>query len=150
MKNWLHKWLSGLGSAFPSALSPYWRTLPIARMKLLLAGSFLIAAAAGFCFDLLQLDAPRLGRGFYWPMLTGASATALLVAVIKKVRLTPLLYLLTCGLGWLGYRASHGSTPFLVPEALHGRVFFDAVGILVSIGFGLTATDLIRWYRGAG
>jgi len=72
MKNWLHKWLSGLWSAFPHALSPYWRTLPIARMKLYLAGSFLVASAAGFCFDLLQLNADRLGRGFYWPILAGA------------------------------------------------------------------------------
>ena len=148
MKNWLHKWLSGLGSAFPSALSPYWRTLPIARMKLLLAGSFLIASAAGFCYDLLQLNAARLGRGFYWPILTGASATAVLAAVIKKVRLTPLLYLLACGLGWLGYRASHGSTPFPVPEALQGRVVFDAVGILVSMGLGSRLLTLFAGTEG--
>ena len=148
MKNWLHKWLSGLGSAFPHAFSPYWRTLPIARMKLYLAGSFLIASAAGFCFDLLQLNAARLGRGFYWPILAGASATAILVAVIKKVRLTPLLYLLAFGLGWLGYRASHGSTPFPVPEALHGRVVFDAVGILVSMGLGSRLLTLFAGTEG--
>lgn len=148
MKNWLHKWLSGLGSAFPHAFSPYWGTLPIARMKLYLAGSFLIASAAGFCFDLLQLNASRLGRGFYWPILVGASATAILVAVIKKVRLTPLLYLLACGLGWLGYRASHGSTPFPVPEALHGRVVFDAWGILVSMGLGSRLLTLFAGTEG--
>ena len=148
MKDWLHKWLSGLGAAFPSALSPYWRTLPIARMKLLLAGTFLIASAAGFCFDLLQLNAPRLGGGFYWPILMGASATALLAAVIKKVRLTPLLYLLLCGLCWLGYRASHGSTPFPVPEALQGRVVFDAVGILVGIGLGSRLLTLFAGTEG--
>jgi hypothetical protein len=148
MKNWLYKWLSGLGSAFPTALSPYWRTLPIARMKLLLAGSFLIASAAGFCFDLLQLNAARLGRGFYWPILTGAWATAVLAAVIKQVRLTPLLYLLGCGLGWLGYRASHGFTPIPVPEALHGRVVFDAVGILVSMSLGSRLLTLFTGTEG--
>ncbi len=130
------------------ALSPYWGTLPISRMKLYLAGSFLIASAAGFGFDLLQLNAARLGRGFYWPILTGASATAILAAVIKKVRLTPLLYLLACGLGWLGYRASHGSTPFPVSEALHGRVVFDAVGILVSMGLGSRLLTLFAGTEG--
>ena len=66
MSNSLRRSLSGLTSAFPTALSPYWRALPIKRMKLFLAGTFLIAVAAGFCVDLLQLNFPRLGRGLFW------------------------------------------------------------------------------------
>jgi len=150
MKNWHHKWISGLGSAFPHAFSPYWRTLPIARMKLYLAGSFLIASAAGFCFDLLQLNAPRLGRGLYWPILTGATATAILAAIIKKIRLTPFLYLLACGLGWFGYHASHGSAPSPIPEALHRRVVFDVVGILVSMSLGSRLLTLFAGTEGLG
>jgi hypothetical protein len=150
MSNRFQKSLSSLRSAFPSALSPYWRTLPIGRMKLLLAGTFLSFSAVGFCFDLLQLNAPRLGRGFYWPILAGASATALLAAIIKQVRLSPLLYLLAFGLGWLGYWASHGSTPFPVPEVLHGRVVFDAVGILVGTGLGYRLLTLFAGTEGVG
>ena len=54
------------------------------RMKLLLAGIFLLSSAAGFCFDLLQLHALRLGGCFYWPILAGESATVFLAVVIKK------------------------------------------------------------------
>jgi len=150
MNSQFHKSLSGLRSAFPSALSPYWRTLPIGRMKLLLAGTFLSYTAVGFCFDLLQLNAPLFVRGFYWPILTGASATVILAAIIKKVRLLPLLYLLAFGLGGLGYWASHRSTPFPVPEVLHGRVVFDAVGILVGIGLGYRLLTLFAGTEGLG
>jgi len=148
MNNRFHKWLSGLRSAFPSALSPYWRTLPLGRMQLLFAGTFLSASAAGFCFDLLQLNAPRLGRGFYWPILAGASATAILAAVIKRVRLMPIVYLLAFGLGWLGYRASHGPTFLALPEAQHGRIVFDAVGVLVGIGLGSRLLTLFAGTEG--
>lgn len=136
MSNLLRRSLSDLTSAFPTALSPYWRALPIRRMKLFLAGIFLIGSAAGFCFDLLQLDFLRVGRGLFWPILAGASATAVLVAIIKKVRLVPVLWVLVLGLGWLGYRTAHGATPFPVQEAINRRVVFDAIGILFSIGFG--------------
>jgi hypothetical protein len=37
---------------------------------------------------------------------------------------------------WLGYWASHVSTPLPVPIAVHRRVLFDAIGILVGIAFG--------------
>ena len=136
MNNRLRKSLSDLTSAYPSALSPYWRALPLGRMKLLLAGTFLVFAAAGFCFDLLQIHAPPVGRGFYWPMLAGATGTAVLVVVIRRVRLFPVLSLLILGLGWLGYRAALRPTPFPIPAALNRRVVFDAIGILVGIGFG--------------
>ena len=40
-------------------------------------------------------------------------------------------------ISWLGYWASHVSPPPLpVPVAVHRRVLFDAIGILVGIGFG--------------
>jgi sigma-B regulation protein RsbU (phosphoserine phosphatase) len=48
--------------------------------------------------------------------------------------LPSLLYLLFAVIGWLGYRASHGSTPLAVPDALRQRVLFDAIGILVGLG----------------
>lgn len=32
------KWLDAVNSAFPSALSPYWRTMPIGRMTKLTVG----------------------------------------------------------------------------------------------------------------
>jgi len=38
---------------------------------------------------------------------------------------------------WLGYWASHVSPPLPVPVVVHRRVLFDAIGILVGIGFGV-------------
>ena len=92
MKKKLRTWLAGVSSAFPTAFSPYWRVLPLGRMKMFLAGYFFVGAAGGFALDLLQLNATRVGGGFFWPVLVGTGATALRAAAIKSVRLMPLLF----------------------------------------------------------
>jgi sigma-B regulation protein RsbU (phosphoserine phosphatase) len=136
MKKKLRRWLAGVSSAFPTAFSPYWRVLPLGRMKVFLAGYFFVGAAGGFAFDLLQLNASRVSGGFFWPVLVGTGAMALRAAGIKRVRVIPLLFLLVGLTAWLGYWASHVSTPLPVPVAVHRRVLFDAIGILVGIGLG--------------
>lgn len=136
MKKKLRTWLAGVSSAFPTTFSPYWRELPLGRMKMFLAGYFFVGAAGGFAFDLLQLNASRVGGGFFWPVLVGTGATALRAAGIKRFRVIPLLFLLVVLTAWLGYWVSHVSTPLPVPVAVHRRVLFDAIGILVGIGFG--------------
>jgi hypothetical protein len=136
MKKQLRSWLGGVRTAFPSAFSPYWHVLPLGRMKTFLAGYFFIGAAGGFAFDLLQLNASRVGGGFFWPVLVGTGAAAARAAAIKRVRLVPLLLLLVVVAAWLGYWASHISPPLPAPVAVHRRVLFDAIGILVGIGFG--------------
>lgn len=135
MNNRGDKW-AGLVSGYPNFFSPYWRALPLARMKMFLAGYFFVGAAGGFAFDLLQLNASRIFGGFFWPILVGTGATALRAAGIKRVRFIPLLFLLVGLAAWLGYWASHVSTPLPVPVPVHQRVLFDAIGILVGIGFG--------------
>ena len=71
MKRKLRTWLAGVSSAFPTTFSPYWRVLPLGRMKMFLAGYFFVGAAGGFALDLLQLNASRVGGGFFWPVLVG-------------------------------------------------------------------------------
>ncbi len=137
MKKKLRTWLAGASSAFPTVFSPYWRVLPLGRMKMFLAGYFFVGAAGGFAFDLLQLNASRVGGGFFWPVLVGTGAAALRAAAIKRVRAIPLLFLLVVLMASLGYWASHFSVPLPVPVAVHRRVLFDAIGILVGIGFGV-------------
>ncbi len=137
MKKTLRAWLAGVSSAFPTTFSPYWRMLPLGRMKMFMAGYFFVGAAGGFAFDLTQLNALRIGGGFFWPVLVGTGATALRTAAIKRVRLVPLLFLLFGAIAWLGYWASHTSMALPVPVALHRRVLFDAIGILASIAFGI-------------
>jgi Stage II sporulation protein E (SpoIIE) len=136
MKKKLSRWLAGVRSAFPTTFSPYWRVLPLGRMKMFLAGYFFVGAAGGFALDVLQLNASRVGGGFFWPVLVGIGAMTLRTAAIKSVRLVPLLFLLVGVAGWLGYWASQVSTPLPVPVAVHRRVLFDAIGILVGISFG--------------
>ena len=136
MKKKLRTWLAAVRSAFPTTFSPYWRTLQLGRMRMFLAGYFFVGAAGGFALDLLQLNALRVGGGFFWPLLVGTGAMTLRAAAIKKVRLIPILFLLVGVSAWLGYRASHASTPLPVPVAVHRRVLFDAIGILVAMAFG--------------
>src|SRR4029077_18749332 len=111
--------LGGWSLAFPPPFSPYWRALPLGRMKMFLAGYFLVGAAGGFAFDLLQLNASRIVGGLFWPVLMGTGAMAARVAAIKRVRLVPLLLLLVVATAWLGYWASHVSTPLPLPVAVH-------------------------------
>jgi hypothetical protein len=136
MKKKLRMWLAGVRSAFPTTFSPYWRLLPLGRMKTLMAGYFFIGAAGGFACDLLQLNTSRVGGGFFWPVLVGTGATALRADAIKRVRLLPLLFLLVVVTAWLGYWAPHVS-PLPVPVTVHRRVLVDAIGILVGIAFGV-------------
>jgi serine phosphatase RsbU (regulator of sigma subunit) len=136
MKKWLHKWQAALGSGYPSAFSPYWRTLPIRNLTKLLMGTFFTAAGIGFAVDLLQLNHPRLGHGFFWPIFGGAMAAGLSAARIKKFRLALPLWLVMVAIGGLAYRAAHASRLLPLPDALHQRVVFDAVGIWLGTGLG--------------
>jgi hypothetical protein len=72
-------------------------------MTRLLAGAFFTASIAGFAADLMQLDVHTLGRGFFWPVLFGATATGVLVSRIKRVRLIPFVILLAVAITWLVY-----------------------------------------------
>jgi sigma-B regulation protein RsbU (phosphoserine phosphatase) len=137
MKEKLRTWLAGVTSAFPTTFSPYWRKLPLGRMKMFMAGYFFIGAAGGFALDLLRLNASRVAGGLFWPVLVGTGAMTLRAAAIKRVRLLPFLFLLVGATAWLGYWASHLSPPLPVPVAVHRRVLFDAIGILVGIAFGV-------------
>src|SRR5713101_4631834 len=129
MNKRLHKWRAGLGSGYPSASSPYWRALPMRRMTKLLMGAFFSASGAGFAVDLLQLNHPRLGHGFFWPIFGGAMAAGVSAARIKNFRLALPLWLVMVVLALLTYRAVSASTTFPLPRGMHQRVVFDAIGI---------------------
>ena len=125
-------WLDALGSAYPSALSPYWRALPLVRMKRLLAGTFFTGAVSGFAADLLQINFRPLGMGFFWPVFLGLFASSLLATRIKKFRLV-LPALLVSGLVfWAATRAVQHSAHSGVPEVLYRRIIRDAAGALIS------------------
>jgi serine phosphatase RsbU (regulator of sigma subunit) len=136
MNKWLAKWRSGLGSAYPSTFSPYWRALPMRHLTKLLMGTFLTFAGVGFAVDLLQLNHPRLGHGFFWPIFAGAMAAGLSAARIKKFRLALPLWLVMVVLAWLAYRVAHVSRSLSLPDALQQRVVFDAIGIWLGTGLG--------------
>ena len=157
MKRSLQKWRLTLTSAFPSASNPYWRALPLRRMKSLLAGVFFTSAVVGFAADLLQLNVRPLGRGFFWPVFFGAAAVGILVSNVKSVRpvfLTLVIALAAytsiwitgglsglgwLGLGWLSYPISLAVKPWPIPQELKVRILFDAIGIFISAALGYRA-----------
>ena len=111
MRKTLQKWQETLSSAFPSASNPYWRALPLRRMKSLLAGTFFVTAVAGFAVDLAQLNVRPLGRGLFWPVLFGAAGVGVLISSVKRVRPVFLIFIVILvpwlagglsGLGWTG------------------------------------------------
>lgn len=135
MNNGIHKWWKGLLSAYPSGLSPYWRRLPLRRMKMALLAVFFIAAGVGFVGDLLLLNHPPLAHGFFWPLFGGGVAAIVFATRIKRVRLALPLFLLIVILAWIAYRATSAQALGL-PDTLRRRVVFDSVGIWLSVGVG--------------
>jgi phosphoserine phosphatase RsbU/P len=136
MKKWLSKWRTVLGSGYPSASNPYWRALPIRHLAKSLMGTFFLSAGVGFVVDLLQLDHPRLGHGFFWPIFAGTMAASLAAARIKKSRLFFPLWLFLVGLGILTFRAVRISMALPLPDGLYERVVLDAAGIWLGVGIG--------------
>jgi serine phosphatase RsbU (regulator of sigma subunit) len=136
MKKWLRSWQAELGSAYPSAFSPYWRALPIGLLTKLLMGIFFITAGVSFAVDILQLDHPPLWHGFFWPIFGGTMAAGVFAARIKKSRLVLPVWLSMVGLGALAFRAAHISRALPLPDGLYQRVAIDAAGIWLGAGLG--------------
>jgi hypothetical protein len=132
------RWAAGMGSA-------YWQALPMRSMGRLLAPAFILSCGFGFAIDLLLLNYQPLARGFFWPVYSGTLTTVTLAARIKRLRLVPVLILMTLAGLWLGVRLSFHSPASPDLDALHRRVVFDAVGILVGtiLGYRLLV-DFIR------
>jgi hypothetical protein len=62
--------------------------------------------------------------------------TASVAARIKRLRLVPVLLLITVAGVWLGVRVSHNSPALPDTDALKRRVVFDAVGIMAGTFIG--------------
>ena len=148
MNSWLHKWLEGLGTAYPSASSSYWRAMPLGRMKKLLAAAFFTVSALGFVLDLLLLNHPHLGRGLVWPLLLGALAAGTLAARIKGTHLYPPIWLILAAVSLLAFILPYTSARLPVPEALKQRVAFDAIAILLCTTLSYRLLQSFLSYEG--
>jgi Stage II sporulation protein E (SpoIIE) len=123
----------------------YWRALPTrSRIKLLIA-VFITWCGVGFILDLLLLEYQPLARGAFWPAYSGTVGTTGLAVRMARPRLIPLLLLTTGASLWLAVHLSLYSSAPSDLDAMHRRVLFDAVGMLVGtiLGYRLTV-DFIR------
>ncbi len=110
--------------------------MPMGRMTKLLMSLFVVLVAMGFVADLLQIKAPRLAHGFFWPLWIGVIGLAAFVAQIKRTRLVwPLSLLMALGL-FLGYLAEHAAAHILVPDAVFRRIVVDAIAAWVGVAAG--------------
>ena len=94
MKKRLHKWLGGLGTAYPSASSSYWRTMPLGRMKSFWPPPFSPYPWLASSSIYLSLNHAQMGRGLVWPLLMGAMAAGTLAARIKRTHLYAPIWLI--------------------------------------------------------
>jgi serine phosphatase RsbU (regulator of sigma subunit) len=143
MKTAVHRWFSDRW-AFNTS-SAYWRALPVMSRGKFLVAAFVTWSAVGFVIDLLLVNYQPLGRGFFWPIYIGTLGATLFAARMGRTGLVPALLLITGASLWLALRISFHS--FVSPdlEAMHRRVVFDAIGILVGtiVGYRLLV-DFIR------
>jgi phosphoserine phosphatase RsbU/P len=143
MKSALRRWMSNRW-AFNTS-NAYWRTLPMLSMGKFLAAALMTWCAVGFVIDLLLVNYQPLGRGFFWPMYFGTLGTALFAARMARTALVPILLLIMLAGLWLAVRISFHSSASPDLEAMHRRVVFDAIGILLGtvVGFRVLV-DFIR------
>ena len=130
MNNRGDKW-AGLLSGYPNFSSPYWRALPLGRMKKLLVGVFFITGGVGFAVDLFLIDHPPLAHGWFWPLFLGVMAASVFAARIKGPRLALFAWLLMVVLAiqqlWNGWKEASWKILSLlrafVPD-ISGRLLF--------------------------
>lgn len=135
-KKLLEAWRSG----YPSASNPYWRSLPLRKMKRLLAGAFLLAGVVGFATNLILLDRPALLGGFLWPLLMAGISTLLVIIRLRRPAWVPVAFplaiLIFALVTW-----TVGLAPPLAPihswTDLHGPLLFNGLGICFGVAFGL-------------
>jgi hypothetical protein len=146
MKTSLQTRLSDRWAAATTAA--YWRMLPMRSMGRLLAAAGITFFGIGFVIDLLLLNYQPLARGFFWPIYFGTMGIAGLAVRMKRIRLFPVLLLILLAGLRLGVRRSfHSSAPPDV-EAMHRRVAFDAIGVLVGTGLGYRLLVRFIWTEG--
>ena len=130
------KWSDAVRSAFPSALSPYWRAMPVARMTKLMVGLLAVLFGAGCLADLLQVRAHPLAHGLYWPTLFVFLGTAIFIARIKRARLFLPLYLLIWLGILLGYLQVRVSPTIPITDADFPRILADTLGAWIGVSVG--------------
>jgi len=143
MKTAVRRWFSDRW-AFNTS-SAYWQALPMLSRGKFLVAAFVTWCAVGFVIDLLLVNYQPLGRGFFWPIYFGTLGAAVFAARMGRTRLVPILLLFTGAGLWLAARISFHSSVSPDLEAMHRRVVFDAIGILVgtTVGYRLLI-DFIR------
>jgi hypothetical protein len=149
MTNRLDRWRAGLFSAYPNFSSPYWRALPLGRMKKLLVGVFFITAGVSFAVDLFLIDHPPLAHGLFWPIFLGAMAASVFAARIKRPRLAIFVWVFMVVLAGIAYRTASTSVVSF-PGGWKRRVGFDAVGIWLGVGVGFRFPAIVCYHRGPG
>jgi serine phosphatase RsbU (regulator of sigma subunit) len=134
-EKWFHRWGRDLSTAYPSSASPYWRALPVKRLKKLFAGTFFAAAGIGFAVDLLLLNHARWMHGLFWPAFCGAMAVSVSAARFKSARIAVSVWMVLLALGILAFSAALVSMPLDLSPSFYWRIVFDVFGIWLGTAF---------------
>jgi hypothetical protein len=133
MKATVQTWFSDRWAKHTISEPAFGRMLPMRSMGKFLAAAFITWCAVGFVIDLLLLNYQPLARGFFWPIYFGTLGAAVFAARMRGGFRHVLVLLVITGAGlWLAVRISFHSSASPDVEAMHRRVVFDAIGILVG------------------
>ena len=132
--------LEALLSSGPSASNPYWRSLPLRRMKRLLGGAFLLAAVVGFATNLILLDRRPMLGGFLWPVLMAGVSTLIVIIRLRRPAWVRVAFPLAI-LVFILVTIAQGREPELPVihswGDLRGPLLFNGLGICFGVAFGL-------------
>jgi hypothetical protein len=136
MKTRISTLIEALRTMNPSGSNPYWRSLPIRRMKRLLLGTFLLASVIGFATNLTLLDRRPLLHGFFFPLAIACVATCILVIRLTKPRWVLLVILLATALLWSAAQAQSRAPALPQPRNMRADLVFNAFGIWIGAALG--------------
>lgn len=134
------EWTRAIGDGFrttqPSASNPYWRALPLRKMKRLLVGTFLLSSVFGFALNIIRLNQRPLLHGFFWPLLISSVSTVALLLRLTRPRWAIPTLLLGFGIVWLAVRFQASLPIHANAYNLQRELLFNAFGILIGAAVG--------------
>jgi serine phosphatase RsbU (regulator of sigma subunit) len=135
-REWIRAVGEGLRTTRPSASNPYWRALPLRKMKRLLVGTFLLSSVAGFAINIIRLNQHPLLHGFFWPLLISSVSTVGLLLRLTRARWVIPTLILGAGIVWLALRFQASLPTLATAHNLQRELLFNALGILIGAGVG--------------
>ena len=135
-REWTRAIGEGFQTSYPSPSNPYWRALPLRKMKRLLVGTFLLLSVVGFALNIIRFNQRQLLHGFFWPLVIASLSTLGLVLRLTRRHWVIPTVVLVGGTWWLALRFQASLPTLAAPHKPERELLFNAFGIMIGVILG--------------